>query len=62
MSEKEQTTIQTVPTKNLPVMEETYLNLLLKYGGRPAAIILSISMLLLALAELIKVLVPIVLQ
>ncbi len=60
MSEQEQTTIQTVPSQSL--LEQTDLTLLLKYGGGAAAIIISISILLLAVAEMIKVLVPVMLQ
>ncbi|WP_036489764.1 hypothetical protein [Myxosarcina sp. GI1] len=62
MPEQEQAIIQTVPTQGLPVLEQPDLSLLLKYGGGAAAIIISISILLLAVAEIIKVLVPVMLQ
>jgi hypothetical protein len=62
MPEQEQAIIQTVPTQSLPVLEQPNLSLLLKYGGGEAAIILSISILLLAVGEIIKVLVPVMLH
>ncbi len=62
MPEQEQAIIQTVPTQSLPVLKQPDLTLLLKYGGGAAAIILSISILLLAVAEMIKVLVPVMLN
>jgi hypothetical protein len=62
MPEQEQAIIQTVPIQSLPVLEQPNLSLLLKYGGGAAAIILSISILLLAVAEIIKVLVPVMLH
>ncbi len=62
MSGQEQTNIQTVPSQNLPMLEQSELSLLLKHGGGAAAIIISISILLLAVAEMIKVLVPVMLQ
>jgi hypothetical protein len=62
MPEQEQAIIQTVPTQSLPVLEQPNLGLLLKYGDGAAAIILSISILLLAVAEIIKVLVPVMLH
>lgn len=62
MPEQEQTTIQTVPSQNYPMLEQSELSLLLKHGGGATAIIISISILLLAVAEMIKVLVPVMLQ
>ena len=62
MPVQEQNTIQTLPSQGLPVWEQPNLTLLLQYGGTAAAIILSISILLLAVAEMIKVLVPVMLQ
>ncbi len=62
MPVQEQNTVQTVPSQGLPVWGQPNLTLLLQYGGSAAAIILSISILLLAVAEMIKVLVPVMLQ
>ncbi len=62
MSEQEQAIIQTVPSQSSPMLEQSELSLLLKHGGGATAIIISISILLLAVAEMIKVLVPVMLQ
>lgn len=59
---QKQNTIQTVASQNSPIGEQSSLTLLLKHGGSETAIILSVSILLLTVAEIIKVLVPIMLQ
>jgi hypothetical protein len=50
---------QVQPVKAVPALDEKSTISILRYGGKEAAIILSIAVLILALAQLIKVLVPV---
>ena len=62
MRAQEQNIIQTVPSQGSLRLEKPSLTLLLEYGGSAVAIILSISILLLTVAQIIRVLVPVMLQ
>jgi hypothetical protein len=52
----------TVAAQTPSVLDPTTLSSILQYGGSAAAIILATAVLLLAVAEIIKVLVPVMLQ
>ena len=56
------TAIETLEDSAIVPMEPLDPNPILAVGGEPAAIILSIAVIILAVAELIKVLVPVMVQ
>lgn len=61
-SVKPEQPVSTTETAIAPLFGQLDTATLVQYGGIPVATILSISILILALAELIKVLLPVMLQ